>query len=231
MFHRPQAVLFDAVGTLLAPEPSAALAYLSIGRRMGSLLKQSEAATRFREAFRRQEAIDRQVHGLRTNEARERQRWREIVAEVLFDVKDQEQAFAALWKHFAEPENWRVAPDGPLVWQELSRRGLTLGIASNFDRRLEPLCQAIEPLPQCRHVFTSSELGWRKPSPEFFAAIEDRLGLKGSELLLVGDDLENDYLAARACGWQAILIDPRGKTPVEMRISRLGELLSFLPVG
>ena len=34
-------------------------------------------------------------------------------------------------------------------------------------------------------------------------------------MLLVGDDLENDYMAAHAAGWQAVLID---RSSTEIRI-------------
>ena len=60
-----------------------------------------------------------------------------------------------------------------------------------------------EPLTLAEHVFASSELGWRKPSAEFFRAVERRLGRKPHELLLVGDDPELDVAAARRAGWHA----------------------------
>ena len=36
------------------------------------------------------------------------------------------------------------------------------------------------------------------------------MNLAPSDLLLVGDDLENDYQAATAAGWQAVLLDRAG---------------------
>jgi putative hydrolase of the HAD superfamily len=56
------------------------------------------------------------------------------------------------------------------------------------------------------HVFASSELGWRKPAPEFFREIEARLGCEPEELLLVGDDPELDIVAARRAGWRSLQI-------------------------
>jgi putative hydrolase of the HAD superfamily len=82
-----------------------------------------------------------------------------------------------------------------------------LGVASNFDDRLDQICQALPPLTRCRHRFVSSRIGWRKPTLDFFAAIAAQFDLAPEQMLLVGDDLENDYLAARAAGWHAVLVD------------------------
>src|SRR5438067_2160826 len=86
--ERIRAVAFDAVGTLIHPEPSAAEVYASIGRRFGSRLEVAEIRTRFRAAFAEQEVIDR-ASGWVTSEERERHRWQDIVARVLDDVRDQ----------------------------------------------------------------------------------------------------------------------------------------------
>ncbi len=59
-----RAVFFDAVGTLIHPEPSAAKVYGEIGRRFGSRYSAAAIATRFVAAFRKQEDFDRQRAGL-----------------------------------------------------------------------------------------------------------------------------------------------------------------------
>ena len=79
-------------------------------------------------------------------------------------------------------------------------------LASNFDERLLTIAPRIEPLSLAGHVFASSELGWRKPAPEFFREVEARLGHEPGELLLVGDDLELDVAAARRAGWRSLQI-------------------------
>lgn len=218
------AILFDAVGTLLHPLPSVAEAYASVGWRFGSRLSEVDALARFRAAFSKQEQLDSDTYAHATSESREHERWRAIVADVLDDVTDCEATFAALWDHFAQPEHWRLDEDAAAVWRALAARGVTLGIASNFDARLTAICSALAPLSTCEHVFASSLLGWRKPSRQFFAAIEQRLSVPPELITLVGDDLENDYLAARAAGWQAVLVDRAGKADVEPRIIRLAEL-------
>lgn len=217
-----RAVFFDAVGTLIHPDPAAAVIYAEVAQRFGSRLTVPEIASRFRTAFNRQELIDR-ASGWRTSEAREIERWRQIVAEVLADVSEPAECFAELYAHFGRPEAWRREADIEPTLFELARRGYTLGLASNYDSRLRPVAAAL--LPRLRHILISSAVGWRKPAPEFFAALARLVELPAEEILYVGDDLANDYQGARAAGLDALLFDPLGKQMDQSvrRISRLME--------
>ncbi len=220
-----RAVFFDAVGTLLHPDPPAAAVYAEVGQRFGSRLAQALVEGRFRAAYRRQEEED---HGrdLRTGEAREVARWRAIVAEVLDDVADPEACFLTLYRHFARPEAWRCDAEVGGTLQTLAGRGYQLGIASNFDERLRGLVRALPALAPVQHLVISSEVGWRKPALGFFGAMCRQAGLPPAQILLVGDDAANDYAGARAAGVHAVLLDPRRREPVPegARITRLGEL-------
>lgn len=209
--NKIQCVLFDAVGTLIYPSPPVAVAYGAVARRHGSSLAETEIEERFREAFRRQEMIDTGVNGSRTDEARELRRWQTIVAETLHDVRNPMAAFGDLWQHFALAEHWRLFDDVSDVWQALAKRGYRLGIASNFDGRLGAICRGLPPLDRCSDVFVSSELGVRKPAAEFFRRVEERLQLASEQILLVGDDWTNDFLAAGNAGWRASHLDRRGQ--------------------
>jgi putative hydrolase of the HAD superfamily len=200
-----RAVFFDAVGTLIHPEPSAAAVYAAMARSLGSRLTEAGISARFRTAFARQEALDR-ADGWRTSEERERRRWRQIVAEVLPDVCDGERCFRELFTHFGRPQAWRCDPEAAGVLAELDRRGYVLGMASNYDARLHAVAAGFPELRPLRHVVISSEVGWRKPAPEFFRAICARLGLAPAEVLYVGDDRANDYEGARAAGLRAVLV-------------------------
>lgn len=222
------AVLFDAVGTLIEPDPPVAPAYEAAGRRYGSALSREEILRRFRAAFARQERLDAAEFGDHTDEPRERRRWQAIVGEVFDDVADAAGLFDDLWRHFAASAHWRLCAGAADCWRRLSERGLKLGIASNFDARLEAVCQGLAPLDQCRRLFISSRLGVRKPNPAFFAAIAERLCLPPERILLAGDDLDNDYLAAEAAGWQSVLVDPAGRYGVSRRIATLAELPTWL---
>lgn len=220
------AVFFDAVGTLIHPEPSAPAVYAAIGRRFGSRREESDIAPRFRAAFRHQEEID-YTAGLRTSEERELARWRSIVREVLDDVTDAEACFQELYAHFARTEAWRCVPETATVLETLAARGHVLGIASNFDRRLRKIAAKLPELRAIRHLVVSSEIGWRKPAAAFFAEMRREAVAPAERILYIGDDPVNDYQGGRAAGLQAVLLAPCGRAgiPPEACITSLSALL------
>ena len=206
---RISTVVFDAVGTLIYPEPGVAQAYTAVGRRFGSKLTQPEVARRFRAVFAAVEARDR-AGDLRTNEDIELGRWQHIVRHVLDDVRDYTGCFNELWGHFARPSSWRVFPDVPSSLATLASRGVRLAIASNFDQRLLEIARHIDSIRICGPVLVSSQLGYRKPHRQFFEAIRETLGVESQSVLYVGDDPENDITAASGAGFQALLMRRHG---------------------
>src|SRR5258708_39906225 len=98
-----RAVVFDAVGTLIHPDPPVSVAYADAAQRFGVRLGDAEIGDRFRSAFARQEECDSR-RGHLTSAERELERWREIVADVFREAvpssERREQIFAELWRHF-----------------------------------------------------------------------------------------------------------------------------------
>jgi putative hydrolase of the HAD superfamily len=221
-----RAVAFDAVGTLLDPNPKPPAVYHEIGTRYGSKLPESFIASAFREAFDCQERHDLSL-GLATNEGRELERWRMIVASVLHDVYDREACFQELWQHFRRPANWRLTPGVDEMLASVRQRGLKLAVASNFDARLRTVLACFPASRHLHEIVISSEVGWRKPAAQFFAELARRLQCRPAEILFVGDHLGNDYEGATQAGMQAVLLDPSGRHSDSMcrRIGSLNDLL------
>jgi putative hydrolase of the HAD superfamily len=221
-----RAVFFDAVGTLLFPEPSAPVIYAEAALRHGLSISPTAVRERFVAAYRREEAMDVATNWA-TSEARERDRWRRIVIDTLSGVADPEACYAHLFDHFAKPEAWRVAPDAEAVLTSLRDRGLLLGLGSNYDDRLWSVLAGFPELAPVRdRVLISSVVGVRKPGAGFFREAARVANCEVSEVLFVGDDLGNDYAGATAAGMPAVLLDPGGRHPeVAERVERLGDLL------
>lgn len=198
-------VVFDVVGTLVEPSPSVAVAYQRAALRHGLTVDTSIIQQRFKAAWRRQEAIDAAaVPAFATSRGREAQRWQAIVDDVFEGAAPAAAIFADLWEHFGRVEAWQPLAHGRDLVRLAIDAGVTVALASNFDERLLAIAERLEPLSWVPHVFASSEIGWRKPAPEFFRWIERRLGCGPAAVLLVGDDPELDVAAARRAGWRSL---------------------------
>ena len=218
-------VLFDAVGTLIHPQPGAAEAYFQVGERLGVCLPRDEIARRFPAALKK----NTQDGDVPTNEDRERDRWRRIVADVFRASEAKNEAlFHELWSEFGDYRKWAVYEDAASAWRAIEAIGLKVGVASNFDARLMGILRALGGFGDEGRWFYSSLVGFSKPNRQFFTAIADRLKASPQELLLVGDDLGNDYLAAREAGWRSLWLDRYGAAGDNAangeRIASLGEL-------
>lgn len=223
-----RAIVYDAVGTLMHVHPSVEAVYAAVGAEFGSKLTAPEIRTRFGSAFAAEDGIDKEA-GWRTSERRERDRWRAIVGQVLDDVTDVNKCFEMLFRTFAEPAAWTFDADWPTVAAAMKRRGFRQAIASNFDARLRGLVRGMPAGEVFERVIVSSEVGWRKPAPQFFEHVAQSLQLPPGEILFVGDDRANDYEPAIAAGMASVLVDQRDKhrDVGADRVRRLAEIVTW----
>ncbi len=221
--HCYQCVAFDAVGTLIHAQPSVTEAYSIIGTRHGAKLHLDEVKRRFGKAL-----SSRQLK-LTTSEAEELAFWKSIVQEVIGEVRDPDACFQELYSHFAKPESWRVDSNASNVIQVLMSQGINVAIASNFDHRLHSVMDEHPELQQVSLRCISSEIGWRKPSREFFNNLARIADCRAEEILMVGDDIENDVLGARKAGLDAIHLRPPNESKSEVReIHALNDVLNLV---
>lgn len=222
-----QAVVFDAVGTLLFPSIPAPQVYAAVAHRAGLHLDLGTVRTRFLEAYQAQERVD-EAAGWVTSEQREHERWQRIVAATLFEVPQVDDCFRILFDHFAQPAAWQPHPEAREVIANLASRGYRLGMGSNYDSRLTAVLAGFPELrPLRQRVIISSLVGFRKPARQFFAEVIHQMECQPHQVLFVGDDLTNDYLAATEAGLAAVLLDTENRQPeIPRRIRRLTELLA-----
>jgi len=78
-------------------------------------------------------------------------------------------------------------------------------------------------------VFCSKEIGFQKPSKEYFKTILNRLNLNPEEIVFVGDDIEKDIHAASNVGIIPIHYDPQSISNFEgLKIENLINLINIL---
>ena len=208
-----EGLVLDAVGTLIEPEPSVARVYASAALRQGLVVEVDEVKRRFGRHFRNDE-VDEQLGPMVTDESIEFRRWRRIVANVLPDLPDKDDAFDELWDHFGRPEAWRCFPDVAPGLATLRESGFPVRVASNFDGRLRAVAAGLPELAGfVETLVISSEVKYRKPHAAFYRAACASLCLPPDRVLCVGDDPENDVLGAERAGLRGIYLDRDGRKP------------------
>ena len=147
---------------------------------------------------------------LASSDELEFQLWKQVVYDVFDELNSREILFQELWEYFSFPGHWQVYRDVRPCWEQLTALGIGIGLASNFDSRLLKITSAL--LPAADFVFYSAQIGYRKPSPQFYRGIETKLsalagGAAQPRFLMVGDDFENDYAAPQLAGWSSIWLN------------------------
>lgn len=212
------------------PQPSVADAYrTAIQRHFGCEIDSDVVRRTIRDALRNRSQTD----DLSTNEQAEHDFWAQLIRELSPTADGFQNCFDDLFDHFGNPEHWKCFDDVAETFRTLQKRGFEIGIGSNFDLRLNSVCDGLPQVAAATHRIISSVAGWRKPAPQFFDAVCQQLQLPAEQILLVGDDLVNDVQGAIAAGMPAVWLCrsevqdacPSGAIHIEC----LTELLPLLP--
>lgn len=209
-------VVFDAVGTVMYPQPSVAAVYVDvISRHTKTAIDGDKVRSSIRRALADRSAdVDQ-----RTSEEGEYQFWMNLIRDLCPNPALVDVCFQDLFRHFAEPDSWKCFADCDGVLTELVRCGLTVIIGSNFDQRLHSVCDGHPPLMPAHHRVISSEIGWRKPAPEFFRTISEITQCQSRDILMIGDDLTNDVQGAQAAGCEVLWINREGSSELTSETS------------
>lgn len=91
-------------------------------------------------------------------------------------------------------------------------------VASNAgDSDVESMGKALERVDirkYFKHLFTSNELGYSKPSLEFFYEISHRLNIEESNCIMIGNDYFKDIVPAKQVGMRTILLSEEMNKPI-----------------
>ena len=230
MSQKIKAIFFDAGGTLFRPFPSVGEIYARTASSFGVNCNPEILELKFHSAWKRRGGLS--SLGAETNEAKERDWWHTLVREV-FDshggVPRFEEFFEVLHRSFEEKHLWEIYPEVLEVLAILQKRGLTLGIVSNWDLRLPRLVRNLGLEPYFDFLLSSSVCGATKPSAKIFEEALKKANALPEEAIHVGDTYEEDFVGADRLGIRAFLLDRNdngNSVPPEMRIGSLAELLN-----
>ncbi len=213
-FSGIRAVTFDVGGTLIAPWPSVGGVYAQVAAQFGVEVAAEALDAQFARAW-----------AAKKNFSHRRSEWSELVRQT-FDgltvARPSEKLFDTLYKHFATAAAWRIFDDVETCLRELKRRGLKLGIISNWDERLRPLLRDLKLDHYFDSIVISGPGGIQKPDDRIFQTAAMELKVEPAGILHIGDSASEDVAGARAAGLHALLL-ARGQTRGAMNSLR------FLP--
>ncbi len=113
----------------------------------------------------------------------------------------------------------------------LKEQNLTLGLLTNLDTDMKPICRELGLGPYIEFIVTSGEVGADKPKPAIFLKALEKAGVKASQAIHVGDQYKLDVVGAMGVGINPILIDRYNSYPEVTdcpRIQSLTELIKYL---
>ena len=114
---------------------------------------------------------------------------------------------------------------------QLKDRGVILGLISNVDSDITPLCDKLGLSSLLQIVVTSQDTGFNKPQPEIFQEALRQAGIKAPEAIYIGDQYQIDVIGAKEAGMKGVLLD-RGDDFTKVtdcpRIQNLADLAEHL---
>lgn len=233
-----RAVLFDAGHTLLRAHPSVGEIYAREAEALGASVDADALGATFSKVFGENEsALAANSMGVPASDAQDAAMWRSIVHKVHARVPelrglDPEAWYRRLYESFGRADHWRLYPDVEETLKGLRSRGLTLGIISNWSTRLRSIARETGLEALVDFIVVSSEVGVRKPDPRIFQFALERAGAAPSEVVYVGDQVEDDVRGAQRVGIRPILIWRKPGHPdgvdAEMILSNLAGLTASL---
>lgn len=100
-------------------------------------------------------------------------------------------------------------PDAAAAVSAARRAGLVVCVFTTLPRFItDDALREID--PHLEHFFNGPAVGAAKGSRAFYETIPRRLGVRGDEILCVGDDPLGDCLLPAESGWRPVLLDRRG---------------------
>ena len=207
----PEALLLDAMGTLIGLRRSVGHTYAELAADFGLTLEPAAIDRVFPRIYR--QAPPLAFPGLEGDALRQAELdwWGErIGASVAAASQTRADELPpglveTLFERFADAALWQVYPEVPACIERWRSRPLKLAVVSNFDSRLPPLLADLGLAAALDALVVSSQVGAAKPDPAPFQRALQILQLEAHQVWHVGDSPE-DELGARAAGIRCLMV-------------------------
>lgn len=232
-----KALTLDAGGTLFHPSRPAGEVYAEMAARWGRQVDEETIQARFVETWGLWSRGDPGRATVATPDE-ERRWWKDLVRAVFRGPdapEDFDGFFEELYRAFAAPEAWSVYPEVRGTLDRLKAAEVRLAVVSNWDSRLDLLCDRLGLSGYFAAVIASGRAGVSKPDHRIFALALEQLRVSATEAVHIGDSLRDDVHGATAAGMRAVWLrresDGIAGPPVPQAVGREPEAADAAPPG
>jgi putative hydrolase of the HAD superfamily len=116
------------------------------------------------------------------------------------------------------------------LMRDLADAGVLVGLITNGpeEHQLHKIrALALQSHVPPEHIFISGAVGFAKPDPRIFAAVNERTGTTADICWYVGDSWRNDVVGASLAGWKVLWFNHRQTAPETTEHSPYGTAVSY----
>lgn len=216
---RPDAILLDALGTLLDLDPPAPRLRAGLREALGVEVALADAERAIRAEIRFYSA---NLH--RGSDAAGLAEVRLDCAALVREELGLDAGVDALVPVLLDAIRFTPFPDAPPALRALRAAGERLVVVSNWDVSLHDALAASGLRALVDAALASAEVGSAKPDGAIFARALELAGVQPSAAWHVGDDLGADVEGARRAGVEPVLIDRAGGLDAPAGVRRIASL-------
>lgn len=205
-------ITFDVVNTIIKVRGSPGIQYAKVANQNGMTVQAEVLDKVYKDVWHEKKA-EHPVYGIHHGIA-PKDWWHDFVIRVFTkagynsDRKQLSDVSRKIWKHYNDCAEhcWDILPHSEHVLQKIKCNGYKLGVISNFDERLQPTLEALS-LVKYFDFFVNCILAQcAKPDRRIFEEALKLGNVGPQQCLHVGDDVREDYFAARELGINAVLL-------------------------
>ncbi len=120
-------------------------------------------------------------------------------------------------------------PDVFTVLEILKEKGTKMAIISNCSNLVSDIITKFQLEKYFDTILLSHKVGIAKPNQKIYETCLDRLSIDASQVIMIGNNLEEDVIVPRSLGIKTFLFDPWNEFPnLNNKILDFKEILSFL---
>lgn len=234
MSNRYTTVIFDADGTLIGTNPDSShgfeMFFVHACRELGKEVKLTEVKKAVDAISKKADSLKKSGCKRFCSPEQDRDFWLWFYKEV-FQILNAtlypEKAAQLFVSRFQQGEFIQVYKDTRPCLETLNKRGIKLGVMSNFSPQLEQFFKKLNIHHYFDFFVVSSLVGYEKPEPEIFTIALEKAGQKANDILYVGDNPEEDILPAQNIGLDAILVN-RFDRYKHLNLRKINNLLELI---